>query len=151
MIIDGIPNRPLYFYQKDIIDHIPFGTGCHNSSTSPNSRHRNQTSRLLSASFSVPKALRHLPHLPSLQDAAYGSQGVKFAETEGVKISSGDGTEMLDEMLRWRKIPQESTGPMSTLDELQAKTMFFSAGLGFTFGLMVMRFHDIMTIMSTLD
>ena len=98
--------------------------------------------------FPVTKALRHLP---SLQDAAYGSQGVKFAETEGVKISSGDGTEMLDEMLRWRKIPQESTGPMSTLDELQAKTMFFSAGLGFTFGLMVMRFHDIMTIMSTLD
>ena len=29
------------------------------------------------------------------QDAAYGSQGVKFAETEGVKISSGDGTEIL--------------------------------------------------------
>ena len=70
--------------------------------------------------FPVPKALRHLPWL---QDAAYGSQGVKFAETEGVKISSGDGTEMLDEMLRWRKIPQESTGPMSTLELPEAKTM----------------------------
>lgn len=36
------------------------------------------------------------PLYRSPQDAAYGSQGVKFAETEGVKISSGDGTEMLE-------------------------------------------------------
>jgi len=32
----------------------------------------------------------------SPQDPAYGSQGVKFAETDGVKISSGSGTEMLE-------------------------------------------------------
>ncbi|CAJ1440618.1 unnamed protein product, partial [Effrenium voratum] len=36
------------------------------------------------------------PLYRSPQDAAYGSQGVKFAETEGVKISSGSGTEMLE-------------------------------------------------------
>ena len=32
--------------------------------------------------------------LSFLKDPAYGSQGVKFAETDGVKISSGSDTEL---------------------------------------------------------